>query len=49
MDVIRSISYIKTKTITDSKASLIRGIKEAFKEIKLIKSGKRRFEMLRIF
>jgi hypothetical protein len=41
MDVIRSISYVKAKTITDSKALLIEEIKEAVEEMKLIKAGKR--------
>ena len=40
MDVIRSISYVKAKTITDSKALLIEEIKEAVEEMKLIKAGK---------
>lgn len=41
MDVIRSISYVKAKTITDSKALLMVEIKEAVEEMKLIKAGKR--------
>lgn len=42
MDVIRSISYVKAKTITDSKALLIEEIKEAVEEMKLIKAGKKK-------
>jgi hypothetical protein len=42
MDVIKSISYVKAKTITDSKALLIEEIKEAVEEMKLIKAGKKK-------
>lgn len=41
MDVLRSISYVKAKPITDSKAKLLEEIKEAVDEMKLIKAGKK--------
>lgn len=40
MDVIKSISYVKVKPLTDAKAVLMEEIKEAVEEMKLIKSGK---------
>lgn len=41
MDVLKSIKYIKTKTLTDSKAVLLGEIKEAVDEMKLIRAGKK--------
>ena len=41
MDVLRSISYVKAKTLTDEKALLMEEIREAVVEMKLIKSGKK--------
>lgn len=41
MDVLKSIKYIKTKTLTDSKALLMSEIKEAVDEMKLIRAGKK--------
>jgi hypothetical protein len=41
MDVVKSIKYIKTKTLTDSKALLMGEIKEAVDEMKLIRAGKK--------
>ncbi len=41
MDVLKSIKYIKTKTLTDSKALLVSEIKEAVDEMKLIRVGKK--------
>ncbi len=41
MDVLKSIKYIKTKTLTDSKALLMSEIKEAVDEMKLIRVGKK--------
>lgn len=41
MDVLKSIKYIKTKTLTDSKALLLSEIKEAVDEMKLIRAGKK--------
>ncbi len=42
MDVLRSISYVKAKPITEAKALLLEEIKEAVEEMKLIKSGKKK-------
>ena len=41
MDVLRSISYVKTKPLTDAKARLMGEIKDAVDEMKLIRSGKK--------
>ena len=41
MDVLRSISYVKAKTLTESKARLLSEIKDAVDEINLIKAGKK--------
>ncbi len=41
MDVISNISYIKASQITDSKAALMKEIREAVEEMKLIKAGKK--------
>ncbi len=40
MDVLRSIPRIKAQPITDAKAEVLAGIKEAVEEMKLIKKGK---------
>ena len=42
LDVVKSISYIKTKQLTDTKALLLEEIKEAVDEMKLIRSGKKK-------
>ncbi len=42
MDVIKSISYVKAKPLTDSKAKLMSEIKEAVEEMKLIRAGKKK-------
>jgi hypothetical protein len=39
LDVIRSISYVKAKELTDTKAELMADIKEAVEELKLVKKG----------
>ncbi len=41
MDVLKSIKYLKTTTLVDSKAELMADIKEAVEEMKLIKAGKK--------
>ena len=41
MDVLRSISYVKAKPLTESKARLLSEIKDAVDEINLIKAGKK--------
>jgi hypothetical protein len=42
MDVLKSISYVKAKTLTDSKALLMEEIREAVEEMKLIRAGKKK-------
>jgi hypothetical protein len=42
LDVVKSISYIKAKQLTDTKALLMEEIKEAVDEMKLIRSGKKK-------
>lgn len=42
MEVIRSISYVKVKPLTDGKALLLEEIREAVEEMKLIKVGKKK-------
>lgn len=41
MDVLKSISYVKAKTLTDEKALLLEEIKDAVEEMKLIRAGKK--------
>ena len=40
LDVLKSISYVKAKPLTESKALLMEEIREAVEEMKLIRSGK---------
>lgn len=40
MEVLRSLPYVKAKTISNEKAALLLEIKEAVDEVKLIKQGK---------
>lgn len=42
IDVLKSISYVKAKPLTDSKALLLEELKEAVDEMKLVKSGKKK-------
>ena len=42
MDVLKSISYIKAKPLTDAKALLMEEIREAVEEMKLIRSGNKK-------
>ncbi|MEI8114864.1 MAG: hypothetical protein WCI54_14605 [Bacteroidia bacterium] len=42
MDVLKSISYVKAKPITEAKALLLEEIKEAVEEMKQIKAGKKK-------
>lgn len=42
LDVLKRISYIKAKHVTDAKAQLIAEIKEAVDEMKLIRTGKKK-------
>ena len=40
MEVLKSLPYVKTKTISEEKALLIEEIKDAVEELKLIRQGK---------
>ena len=42
MDVLRSISYLKTKPLTETKAQLVEEIREAVEEMKLIRAGEKK-------
>lgn len=42
LEVLRSISFVKAKRLTDSKAQLIEDIREAVEEMKLIRAGKKK-------
>lgn len=42
MDVLKSISYLKAKQLTDVKALLMQEIREAVEEMKLIRAGKKK-------
>ncbi len=42
MDVLKSISYLKTKQLTPEKALLMEELNEAVKEMKLIRAGKKK-------
>lgn len=41
LEVLKSISYVKAKTLTESKALLMEEIREAVEEMKLIRAGKK--------
>ena len=41
LEVLKSISYVKTTTLTNTKAILLEDLKMAVEEINLIKSGKK--------
>jgi len=40
MEVLKGLSYVKTKTISNEKALLIEEIKEAVENLNLVKKGK---------
>lgn len=40
MELLKSFSFVKTKTLTPYKATILEGIKEAVEEMKLVKAGK---------
>lgn len=42
MEVLKSISFIKTQPLTDSKALLMEEMREAVEEMKLIRAGKKK-------
>ena len=41
LEVLKGLSYVKTKTISDEKALLMEEVKEAVEELNLIKAGKK--------
>lgn len=41
LEVLKSLPYVKTQQLTDSKAQLLSEIREAVEEMKLIKEGKK--------
>jgi molybdopterin-biosynthesis enzyme MoeA-like protein len=40
LEVLKGLSYVKTKTISDEKALLIEELKEAVENLKLVRQGK---------
>lgn len=42
LEVLKSISYVKAKPLTDTKAQLLEEIREAVQEMKLIRAGKKK-------
>ena len=42
LEVLKSISYVKAKPLTDTKAQLLGEIREAVEEMKLIRAGKKK-------
>jgi len=42
MDLLNSMSHVKVKPLTDSKALLMKEIREAVEEMKLIRAGKKK-------
>jgi hypothetical protein len=40
MEVLKSLPYVKAKTISEEKALLMEEIKEAVEELKLVRKGK---------
>jgi hypothetical protein len=42
LEVLRHISYVETKLLTDSKAFLMSEIRDAVEEMKLIRAGKKK-------
>ena len=40
MELLQSLSFVKTKTLTPYKAKVLEDVKEAVEEMKLIKAGK---------
>jgi hypothetical protein len=42
LDVLKSISYVKAKPLTEAKAVLMEEIREAVEEMKLIRTGKKK-------
>lgn len=47
LEVLKGLSYVKTKTISDEKALLIEEIKEAVENLALVKQGKLKLKSAR--
>ncbi len=41
LEVLKGLSYVKTKQLTDTKAQLLSDIREAVEEMKQIRAGKK--------
>lgn len=42
IEVLNGLTYVKTKPLTDAKALILKELKQAVDEIKLIKAGKKK-------
>lgn len=42
MEVLKGLSFVKAKKLTDAKATLLQELSEAVEEVKLIKAGKKK-------
>lgn len=42
LEVLKSLPYVKTTTLSDEKALLMEEIKEAVEELKLVRAGKKK-------
>lgn len=40
LEVLKGLSYVKAKPLTDTKAQFLEDLREAVKEVRLIKAGK---------
>lgn len=40
LELLKNFSFVKTKPLTDSKADVLQGLKDAVEEVKLIRAGK---------
>jgi hypothetical protein len=49
LEVLKSLPYVKTTTLSDEKALLMEEIKEAVEELNLVKAGKKKHVMQWIF
>lgn len=41
LELLRSLSYVKAKPLTDAKAVLLEELREAVEEMKLVRAGKK--------
>lgn len=49
MKLLNGLSYVKTKQLTEPKAKLIKEIREAVEEMKLIRAGKKKLVTQKTF